>query len=293
MRCRYCGAENPHDELRCGKCQRRLAQPQASPSRDAYPVIETAAAPALDSLRESAPRASAAPAGPQLAAARAGAAARTAPPVQPALFPYREPRKVVGFGEYSAPPAVKKSAETARHAPKHKLVPGQSSFDFTAPAPPSRPLTREIHRRADYAVAPLQLRAMASLFDLGLSVGFLALFLLTVRLCLGFLPLSTPFLFCYAGAALVITGVYKLLWCMFGHVSLGLQGAHLNVVSFDGLRPTCAQRFMRLFAGWLSVASAGMGVLWALSDQEKLTWHDHISQTLLTHQPPDEEDADR
>jgi uncharacterized RDD family membrane protein YckC len=74
-------------------------------------------------------------------------------------------------------------------------------------------------------------------------------------------------------------------------VSLGLQGAHLNVVSFDGLRPTRGQRILRLFAGWLSVASAGMGMLWALTDQESLTWHDHISQTLLTHQPPEEEES--
>jgi uncharacterized RDD family membrane protein YckC len=76
---------------------------------------------------------------------------------------------------------------------------------------------------------------------------------------------------------------------MFGQVSLGLQGAHLNVVSFDGLRPTSALRFARLWAGWLSVLSAGMGVLWALSDQETLTWHDHVSQTMLTHQPAEEE----
>jgi hypothetical protein len=34
-----------------------------------------------------------------------------------------------------------------------------------------------------------------------------------------------------------------------------------------------------------------MGMLWALTDQESLTWHDHISQTLLTHQPPEEEES--
>ncbi len=284
MRCRYCGAENPHDELRCTRCQRRLAA-DARPAPDTYPVIETAAAPALDTAP-----ARVAPKGPRLAASRPAAAARAAAAVQPALFPYREPRKVVGFEQYAAPGETRRPAEPGRSTPRRRPVTGQSAFDFDAPAPPSRPLTREIHRRTDYEVAPLRLRAMATAFDLGLAAGFAAAFLLTVRLCLGFLPLETPFRLAYAAAAVMIAGIYKLLWCTFGQVSLGLQGAHLNVVSFDGLPPTCGQRFLRLFAGWLSVASAGMGVLWAMSDQETLTWHDHISQTMLTHRLPEDED---
>lgn len=284
MRCRYCGAENPHDEMRCVRCQRRLAS-DARPSPESCPVIETAVAPALDAAPARAPRQ-----GLRLAVTRPEAEPRPAVAVQPALFPYREPRKVVGFDQYAAPAEARRRHDAGSAAPRRKDRPGQAAFDFDLPSPPSRPLTREIHRRKDYAVAPLQLRAMATAFDLGLSLGFSAAFLLTVRLFLGRLPLETPFLLAYAAATVLISGLYKLLWCAFGQVSLGLQGAHLNVVSFDGLRPTCGQRFLRLFAGWLSVASAGMGMLWALSDQETLTWHDHISQTLLTHQPP--EDAD-
>jgi uncharacterized RDD family membrane protein YckC len=258
----------------------------ARPAPETCPVIETAAAPALDAAP-----APAAAKGPQLAASRNGAVPRASVAVQPALFPYREPRKVVGFEQYNPPAAPRKSQDSSRSAPRRRPLAGQFAFDFDAPAPPSRPLTREIHRRADYAVAPLGLRAMAAAFDLGLAAGFTAAFLLTVRLCLGALPLESPFRFAYAAAAVLIAGFYKLLWCSFGQVSLGLQGAHLNVVSFDGLRPTRGQRILRLFAGWLSVASAGMGMLWALTDQESLTWHDHISQTLLTHQPPEEEES--
>jgi uncharacterized RDD family membrane protein YckC len=271
------------------RCQRRLTA-EVRTAIDTYPVIETAAAPDLSAER--APEASA-PRGPQLAASRGAGATRAGVAVQPALFPYREPRKVVGFEHYAIPSeGGRKPPESPRQSPRRKTAPGQSSFDFDGPAPPSRRLTREIHRRSDYAVAPLELRAMAALFDLGLSVGFAAAFLLTVRLCLGFLPMETPFRMAYTAAAVIICMLYKLLWCSFGQVTLGLQGAHLNVVSFDGLRPTMAQRFLRMVAGWLSVASAFMGFLWALSDQERLTWHDHISQTLLTHRPPEDEDQD-
>jgi len=281
MRCRYCGAENPDHELRCVKCQRRVAGANPLPSPDHYPIIETATAPDLAPQR--APVQAPAPPRPLLAVPRTGAP-RAAAPVQSPLFPC----KVVP-GERSAPHNHPRSADPGRSAPRRKVTTIQSAFEFDAPQPPGRPLTRQLDRRTDFPVAPLRLRAMAAIFDAGLVMGFVSLFLLTVRLTLGFLPLQTPFLFCYAGAALAIAGTYKLLWCMFGQVTLGILGAHLNVVSFDGQRPTVAQRFMRMFAGWLSLLSAGMGVLWALADQEKLAWHDHISQTFLTHQPPETE----
>ncbi len=288
MRCRYCGAENPEHELRCMKCQRRIASAAQQSAPDSQPFIHTATAPDVAHDLAAAP----APARPVLAASRPDAqpAARNCAAVQPALFPYREQRKVIGFEEYSQPLEQRRAADSHRGAPKRKPMPGQGAFDFDGPTPPARPLTRQLSRRTDFPVAPLQLRAMAALFDAGLVLGLLGVFLLTVRLGLGFLPLQTPFLFCYGGAVLAFAATYKLLFCMFGQVTFGLQGAHLYVVSFDGLRPTVSQRFMRMFSGWLSLTSAGMGVLWAVADQESLSWHDHISQTFLTHLPPETED---
>ncbi|MBI5083439.1 MAG: RDD family protein [Acidobacteria bacterium] len=290
MRCRYCGAANPDGELRCSKCQRRLSAAPARPAPDTYPIIETAAAPALDLS----PRAVAEAPRLEVASNRPAVSKghRSAPPVQPALFPYREPLRVVVPGEHrdmQAPAAKARAAESPRMLHKPKTASGQAAFNFDAPPPPSKPFSKEMDRRSDYPVAPLQLRAMAAMFDAGLVVGLTALFLLSVRFCLGALPLGTPFYFSYAAGMLLIAGAYKMLFCMFGQVTLGLQGAHLKLVSFDGHRPTPGQRFVRMFSGWVSLASAGMGVLWALADQESLSWHDHISQTFLTHYPPEED----
>lgn len=286
MRCRCCGAENPEHELRCVKCQMRLSPPAARPAPETYPVFESAAAP--DLLRQ--PAAEPVTRRPVLASSRPDAVRETTP-TQPALFPYREPRKVVELNPKASADSGR-PAEPHRSTPRRRTAPGQSAFDFDGPQPPSRPITREIARRTDFAVAPIQLRAMASLFDLGLAVGFLSIFLATVWLCIGQLPLHTAALACYAASSLIIAALYKTLWCTFGQVTLGIQGAHLNIVSFDGLRPTRTQRFLRMASSWLSLLSAGMGLLWALADQESLSWHDHISQTFLTHQPPDEEDAE-
>jgi uncharacterized RDD family membrane protein YckC len=56
----------------------------------------------------------------------------------------------------------------------------------------------------------------------------------------------------------------------------------LRLLNFDGRPPTREQRMLRLGASFLSVLSAGLGLLWALVDEESLTWHDHISQTFPT-----------
>lgn len=252
-------------------------------------MIETAAAPALDrgAMQDEAQ------ARPRLAAVHSNPQPQRTSQVaiQPPLFQYRQEGNVVGLHQYTgAKPAARVATpDTSRQSPRRRTNASQTAFEFDAPAGPSRPLSREITRRTDYPVAPLQLRAMAALFDLGMVVGFTAVFLVTVRLFLGVLPLSQPFLLSYAAGAIMIAFVYKLLWCMFGQVTLGLQGARLGVVSFDGMRPTVSQRFLRMFSGWLSFASAGMGVLWAVTDLERLSWHDHISQTFLTHRLPEEE----
>lgn len=286
MRCRYCGAENPEFELRCGKCQRRLADGNARSSSENYPVIDSAAAPALDFRQQEYSEAASA----SLTAVHSNPdfARRSATPTQPALFPYRDGRKVVRMSEHPASGRARTS--DSPRSPRRKANPGQTAFDFDAPE--THPFARELERRDDCAVAPLQLRAMAAVFDAGLVLAFFGLFLLTVRLTLGEIPMGKPFYFCYGFGALLIAMIYKLLFCAFGQVTLGLQGARLEVVSYDGQPPTRSQRFVRMFSGWLSLASAGMGVLWALADQDQLSWHDHVSQTFLTHSYPRQEFAD-
>ncbi|HEY3441959.1 MAG TPA: RDD family protein [Paludibaculum sp.] len=149
--------------------------------------------------------------------------------------------------------------------------------------PNTAPLSREISRRSELPVAGLRFRAMAALFDAGFIFSLAGLCLLTVRLCLHTLPAGPVAYGCYAAGALIIAAGYKLLYCFAGLTTLGQQGARLRIVSFDGHAPTRPQRMIRMTAGWVSLASAGMGILWALVDQETLSWHDHISQTFLTY----------
>ena len=98
----------------------------------------------------------------------------------------------------------------------------------------------------------------------------------------GVLTINSKTLPLVIGVAAVVTFLYKLLWCMANGDSAGMRWTRLTLVNFDGQRPTRTQRMHRMASGALSLCAAGLGLLWALVDEETLTWHDHISRTFPT-----------
>ena len=69
---------------------------------------------------------------------------------------------------------------------------------------------------------------------------------------------------------------------MAGGDTPGTAWAQLRLVNYDGQPPTRDQRVYRVLASYLSILAGGMGVLWALVDEENLTWHDHMTRTFPT-----------
>jgi uncharacterized RDD family membrane protein YckC len=139
---------------------------------------------------------------------------------------------------------------------------------------------------APLPVAPRSLRATSAVFDAMVVLAFSGVFLVTLQTMSRYLleqSLFTRETLPYLLAAPLLFGFFnKLLFTIAGLETVGVQGAGLSLVSFDGARPTQGQRIVRMLTGWLSLVAGGMGLLWALGDQETLTWHDHISQTFLT-----------
>ena len=90
---------------------------------------------------------------------------------------------------------------------------------------------------------------------------------------------TAPFLI---GVGAVIALFYRSLWYFGNGDTPGMRFAGLRLVDFDGRRPDREQRGMRQVAGLLSLLAAGLGLVWALVDEESLTWHDHISKTFPT-----------
>jgi uncharacterized RDD family membrane protein YckC len=86
----------------------------------------------------------------------------------------------------------------------------------------------------------------------------------------------------YGAAVAVTLTVYRLMWCLANTDSIGMRSCGLRLITFDGLIPERKQRVQRLIASYVSVMPGGLGLLWALADEEKLTWHDHMSKTFPT-----------
>ncbi len=82
-------------------------------------------------------------------------------------------------------------------------------------------------------------------------------------------------------AFLLASLLYQAFFLAMAEASPGMKCAGISLCTFDGYSPTCAQTRLRLGALLLSVLPLGLGVAWALFDDDHLCWHDRLSKTYL------------
>jgi uncharacterized RDD family membrane protein YckC len=148
-----------------------------------------------------------------------------------------------------------------------------------------------MHRELNLAGVPVAHpthRMLAAFVDLSIVVVALGLFLGVYSLLTILVEGSDgividrqtlPFV---GAVTLVFALFYRFLWCLANGDTPGMRFAGLRLVDFDGRPADREQRCVRQIAAILSLAAAGLGLVWALVDEEKLTWHDHISKTFPT-----------
>lgn len=185
----------------------------------------------------------------------------------------REGQKVVAIGDL--PPARTARRRQAQRTVSNVAEPQQRfTFDVPAAAPPPAGV---LFSNANVAT-PLH-RSVAALLDLAMMLIGAALTLVAIYWSGAEIPLTNAALPVWGGIAGLVALTYRLLWCFCGADAPGFRWTGLRTLNFDGNPPTGRQRVYRLLGGFLSTLAAGLGLLWALADEEKLTWHDHISQT--------------
>jgi uncharacterized RDD family membrane protein YckC len=205
---------------------------------------------------------------------------------QRSLFNSRETPQVVSLDSIVLPQEERSSTKPERSKPRtRRPIPGQQALEF---AEPGRILDTEVEA-VIYCDAPVAVpthRIMAAAVDLSLIVIALGIFVGVFLGTLHWLDVQVvmtkqaiPF---FAGIAVVFGLVYKVMWCLADGDSAGMRWTHQRLVNFDGQRPDREQRFRRMASASLSVMAAGLGIAWALVDEESLTWHDHISKTFPT-----------
>jgi uncharacterized RDD family membrane protein YckC len=151
----------------------------------------------------------------------------------------------------------------------------QSSFDFDD-------AEHEAQQLAARASAPVSVRLQACVLDATLVVLAGGIFFALFALLGGHLGLARRDLLIYLLAGYALAVAYFGLFTLLGSQTPGMQHYGLRVVNFEGKKPSPNQALWRAFGYGVSTGSLLLGFLWALADERRLTWHDHISQTFIT-----------
>jgi uncharacterized RDD family membrane protein YckC/ribosomal protein L40E len=75
---------------------------------------------------------------------------------------------------------------------------------------------------------------------------------------------------------------YFALFTIFGGTTPGMMCRGLQVVNFSGDEPSARQLVLRSIGYVMSAGTGFLGFIWALWDEDALTWHDRISRTYLS-----------
>lgn len=174
-------------------------------------------------------------------------------------------------------PSKKRVLEESKMLIDVSLAPDCETVSATKPARAETSTPSDLH-----PVASIDDRRLAALIDLGCLLfaygGFLALF----GSLGGQFTLSKLSAAVYTTTFAIVYLQYFSLFTIFGGTTPGMMMRGLQVVSHSGEPPTPKQMLVRSAGYMLSAGTFFMGYLWAMWDEDELTWHDRLSHTYLS-----------
>jgi uncharacterized RDD family membrane protein YckC len=293
MTCPHCQTWILDDDHRCRRCGRRVRSAPVSQSGERFPFSNDATARKYDAREEFSPAPRASDRVPTNPAEEESTGQQT-------LFANPNPSRIIAFDSVASPtereamrariaeairprPLQQAKVEVRHARASRKVSTDQQRLDFFGSEEVLSPPQSNII--CDAPVAPTSMRVQASVIDGLVMLGGMALMLAGMLYAGGSLSFdkhSAPFLLL---ALLTIPVFYKLIWVYMGRDSFGMRSAGLCLVDFDGNPPSKARRYHRLLGSFVSLLAAGIGLVWALLDEDALTWHDYISGTFPTIHP--------
>ena len=126
--------------------------------------------------------------------------------------------------------------------------------------------------------APMHLRVMAAGVDgIVVLMGFSAFAGVVLKIA-GHVALGVP-VFGAAGAVLVVLYLmYQLLFFSLNNQTVGMRFARIGLCTFSDENPSRSAMRRRVLAQAVAVLPLGLGIAWALLDDDRLGWHDRISR---------------
>jgi uncharacterized RDD family membrane protein YckC len=219
-------------------------------------------------------------------------------PAQPPLFSEGSDRNVIPFDQIrrrfldrpveraAAAAAVEKPAAPGR-SPVRRTASNaveQGSLDFVRAANAPRTLRNEVPAQifCEQIVATPQHRLVASAIDAAMILLAFGAFALVLELTGTGFGSGKTFWMTLGVSFVLISAFYGLIWAIAGRETAGMDMADLQLITFDGFAVDPRSRAIRFASTWLSFCSGGLGLVWAMADEENRTWHDHISKTFPT-----------
>lgn len=288
MQCKHCGYVNGEDDHRCLRCGRRLSGTVVAVP--AGYVGANALAPATvmstDDTREFPPVREDRPAQTTLFTYSSTGSAAPGPNVIPFDRRQREqarPGAAVRSPQATTPAQVPSQAKSA---PRKPALPDlQGTLDFIPAAPVrGRKLKTNVEAQVfcGQPVATPTHRFVATAIDAMIVSSGFALLVTLYEFLGGRFETGRVFWAGLAGTFALVAMLYGLIWAIAGRETAGMRLTDLKLITFDGFEVDARSRALRFAATWLSFCSGGLGLLWAVADEENLTWHDHISKTFPT-----------
>lgn len=126
--------------------------------------------------------------------------------------------------------------------------------------------------------APFNLRLMAVTVDLAVIAGALLAFVGIVGHVTQELPTGIPAAILVGVVFVSLYALYQGLFFTFSDQTPGMRYARIGFCTLQDKNPTRSAIRSRFFALGLALFPLGLGVLWALLDEDGLGWHDRISR---------------
>ncbi len=128
-------------------------------------------------------------------------------------------------------------------------------------------------------LAPLGMRVMSAMVDTAWIGAIFTAAALLISMNFDSQPSMKLMEFVGIAAFIVLAVLYKGFFFMFAGTTPGMRYAGISLCTFDDQRPTREQMRRRIAAVLLSLLPVGLGLLWAIFDDDHLSWHDRISRT--------------
>jgi uncharacterized RDD family membrane protein YckC len=134
---------------------------------------------------------------------------------------------------------------------------------------------------ADVHLAPAEHRLMSVLVDGALITAVFVTLAMVAVANAGSMPAPKVVALGAAAGILLIGLLYQTLFLLLAEATPGMKYAGISLCTFENQIPSPTELRSRLGALLLSVAPMGLGVAWALFDEDHLCWHDRLSRTYL------------